>query len=309
MRRGARIDSPAAKRYVRGMCRWRAACAIAVVLAGAACPAPAEPAPAPGKPLTFAVIPFYAAEKIYALYTPFVEYLRRTTGVSWELKLYHNHAALIDGFCAGEVDVALFGPVPMARVNEKCDGAPFLVALSPEALPTYRSVLITADPAVASLADLRGRAFGFFRGSTAAHILPAKILRDAGVLEAVRPAFFPSQDAILNALATREISGAGIKESLYRRVAAERFRVLAISGAVPNFSFATRPGAAPAVRGLFARALLGLNPKTSPADAETVRGWDDEIRNGFLEPPPGFLESVTKLSALTEVVLGGSRQQ
>lgn len=278
---------------------------LAALLATLASDAGAQQAPA--KPRTFAVIPFYAVEKIYTLYAPFITYLGKTTGAAWELKLFPNHESLVEGLCKGEVDVAQLGPVPMARVNRKCGAVPFLAALSPEAVPTYRSVIITADPGVRALADLKGRPFGFFKGSTAAHILPAKVLKDAGLLAEVQPVFFTSQDAIINALSTREIAGAGVKESLYRRVAGERFRVLETSRPVPNFSFTVRPGAEPAISASFAEALLKLSPRTSAADAELTKGWDDEIKNGFLLPPAGFLEEILRLSSATEEILGAKQ--
>jgi ABC-type phosphate/phosphonate transport system substrate-binding protein len=288
------------------MRRAIAACVL-LLLAGRPPGAMAQQAPAPVKTRTFAVIPFYAVEKLYSLYTPFIQHLNQAGIGAWELKLYHSHESLIEGFCKGEVDVVQLGPVPMARVNRKCGAVPFLLALSPEGLPTYRSVLITADPAVRALDDLKGRPFGFYKGSTAAHILPSRMLKEAGVLSEVQAAFFASQDAILNALTSREISGAGVKESLYRRVAGEHFRVLATSEPVPNFSFAVLPGTDPAISASFAEALLKLHPKDSPADAQTARAWDDEIKNGFLRPPADFLQSVARLSSLTEEILGASR--
>ncbi|MHB8837021.1 MAG: PhnD/SsuA/transferrin family substrate-binding protein [Candidatus Methylomirabilia bacterium] len=284
-----------------------ALCWLALLAAGLAPAAQAQPTPGAGTPRIFAVVPFYAVEKLYTLYTPFVGYLTTATGTPWELKLYPNHESLINGFCAGEVDVVQLGPVPMARVNKKCGAVPFLAALSPEALPTYRSVIVTADPAVRSLEDLGERPFGLFKGSTAAHILPSKILRDAGLLSSVKPVFFASQDAIINALTTREISGAGIKESLYRRIAGAPFRELKISEPVPNFAFATIPEAAPAIRAAFAEALLRLHPTASEADAAVMKPWDDEIKNGFLLPPAGFLESIVQLSSLTDEIMGAPR--
>lgn len=286
------------------MKRSAAWCWLALFVAGIPAGAGAQQKNGADRPRTFAVIPFYAVEKLYTLYTPFVTYLAKATGTPWELKLYPNHESLINGFCKAEVDIVQLGPVPMGRVNRKCGAVPFLAALSPEALPTYRSVIITADPAVRSLGDLSGRPFGFFKGSTAAHILPSQILRDAGLLTSVKPVFFASQDAIINALTTREISGAGVKESLYRKIAGEPFRELKISQPVPNFAFAVLPGTAPGVSAAFAEALLRLHPATSPADAEVMKSWDTEIKNGFLLPPAGFLESIVQLSSLTDEIMG-----
>ncbi len=36
------------------------------------------------------IIPFYSPEQIRRLYTPFIDHLNKTTGMTWELKLYHG---------------------------------------------------------------------------------------------------------------------------------------------------------------------------------------------------------------------------
>src|SRR5574341_537506 len=78
---------------------------------------------------TLSVIPFYGPEKIWTLYTPLITYLKKTTGLTWELKLYPNHDALIEGLCGGEITIALLGPVPLGRASMKCGVEPLLVAL------------------------------------------------------------------------------------------------------------------------------------------------------------------------------------
>ena len=257
---------------------------------------------------TLAVIPFYTPERMWQLYSPFVAYVGRRTGEPWELKLYAGHDEMVRAFCAGEVDVALLGPVPLGRVSVACGAVPFLVALGRDGKPAYRAMLLTSDPAVASVGELRGRKVGFFRGSTAAHVVPLHMLRDAGLAPgSFEEVFFESQDKMITALLERRIAGAGVKETLYRRFEQEPLRLLKTSEDLPNFALAALPALPRAVRERLVSALLPLRPQERPADAETMQGWDDEVANGFAVPPPEFLPAVLRLRDTYEAVMHESR--
>ncbi|HEY6000937.1 MAG TPA: PhnD/SsuA/transferrin family substrate-binding protein [bacterium] len=257
---------------------------------------------------TLAIIPFYAPERMWQLYTPFVEYLGRATGEPWTLKLVTSHDEMIAAVCAGEVDVAFLGPVPAGRVNARCGAVPFVVALGKDLRPVYRAMLLTSDPAVTSTEGLRGRKVGFFRGSTAAHIVPLSMLRDAGLGPgSFEEVYAESQDKLMTTLLERKIAGAGVKENLYRKFEKEPVRLLEASAELPNFAFVALPSLSPAVRERLAGALLPLRPKERAADAETMRGWDDEIANGFAAPAPEFLPAVLRLRDMYEAVMHESR--
>jgi phosphate/phosphite/phosphonate ABC transporter binding protein len=272
--------------------------------------APAETQPSlPSRhSITVAIIPFYSPEKIWLLYSPFIEYLKTATDLSWELKLYPDHNSLIEDLCSDKIDIALLGPVPMGRVNQRCGVNPFLAALSKDGKPSYHSVLVTGDLMVTALRNVRGKKIGFFKGSTAAHIMPMKMLKDAGLgMEAFHPVFFESQDRIMTALLTREISAAGVKEALYRRFKDEPLRVLKTSDDLPNFAFCASPALPPEVRERFIAVLTKLKPLSNGKDAATTRIWDDEVKNGFMLPTKAYLESVLKLNSVYQEIMHEAR--
>jgi len=287
------------------------ATAILALLCLAAVPslASAADAAAPSRTTrTLAVIPFYSPERMWLLYTPLIDYLRLETGEPWELKLYPNHDSMIAGVCAGEVDVTLLGPVPLGRVNRTCGALPFLVPLDKGGKPQFHAVLLSGDPAVTTVAGLRGKKIGFFKGSTGAHIIPLKMLGDAGLGPgAFEPVFFEGQDRIMTALLAHEIAGAGVKEVLYRRFEKDPIRLLQTSEPLPNFAFVALPSQPAALRARFVAALLKLNPRERPADAAIVKGWDDEIKNGFMAPAPDFLPTVLKVFDIYEALMHESR--
>lgn len=269
---------------------------------GAGAETPPAP-PSPSSAYTLAVIPFYSPEKIWLLYEPFIQYLRSETGLPWELKLFPDHKSLLHDVCNGTVGISLLGPVPMGRANQTCGLEPFVVALDKDGNPSYRSVVLTSDPEVTSLKLMRGRKFGVFKGSTAAHILPLKMLKDAGLgTEAIQEEFYLSQDRIMTALLSKEISAAGVKEALYRKFKNEPLRVLQTSDPLPNFSFCALPSLPAVIRERFIAVLLKLQPLANADDAEVVKGWDDEIKNGFMLPTQEYLASVRKLHAIYQEI-------
>lgn len=279
---------------IRTLCLLFAFLLSAYDLHGAETPSPAA---APKRsPYTLTVIPFYSPEKLWALYSPLVAYLKQATGQPWELKLYSDHDSLIEGLCSGEVSVALLGPVPLGRVNQKCGAKPLLVALGKDGKPAYQSVIVTSDPSVTDLAMLRGKKFALFKGSTAAHIVPLKMLKEAGLgTGSLQQVFFDGQDRIMTALLTREADAAGMKEALFRKFEKEAIRPLKKSDPLPNFAFCASPAVKPEVVKRFTEHLLALKPLSDPAAARIVKDWDDEIKNGYIFPDPEFLPSVLRL--------------
>lgn len=260
--------------------------------AGAEGPVRSAAAPAAAA-YSLGVVPFYGPEKIWALYSPFVDYLNRTTGYSWELKLYHNHDSIIADICSGRLSIAFLGPSPLGKARTKCGVEPLVVALGADGKPFYRSIMLTSDPSVRSLSDLKGKSVAFFRSSTASHVLPFKMLRDAGLrTDDIRPVFFESQPSIMDALQRGEVSAGGVKEALFARFKKSRLRVLKSSEPLPNFAFSALPSIDAGVKKAFIRALLALSPRTSRKDREMMRAWDDEIRSGFIRPSRTHLRGV-----------------
>lgn len=257
---------------------------------------------------TFAVIPFYTPEKIWTLYSPFIEYLKKSTGVEWQLKLYNTHDDLVEDICRGRVSAALLGPVPLGRANNKCGVKPLVAAIGKNGKPIYHAVILTNTPSFTSLRDLNGGKFGFYKGSTAAHIIPAKMLKDAGVaMTEIQPVFFEGQDKIMSALISGEITAAGVKEQLAKKFDNVGLKTLAISQPLPNFTICATQSLSPSVRQSLFSSLTRLKPLSSNADAETTKGWDDEIMNGFIAPDKDFLPAVKRVFEIFGEIQGTVR--
>jgi phosphonate transport system substrate-binding protein len=234
---------------------------------------------------------------MWKLFAPLADYLTRKTGTEWELKLYADQESLVRGIGKGEVAVAFLGPVPYGRISKKMPLRPLLVARAADGSPWYRSVLVTADPGVRKLDDLRGKSFGFFEGSTAAHVVPRRMLEDAGVSAgAYKAVFLKGQDRIVDALLKREIAGAGIKLSLFDKFRTMGLVALLRSGQLPNFCFGATKTLSPSDEKKFVAALLALKPESGSADQPLLQQMDDEIRHGFVRPPPEYEQVASGLA-------------
>jgi phosphonate transport system substrate-binding protein len=261
-----------------------------------AAPAASRAAAKDGTVYTIGIIPYYSPEKIWNSFSPLVGYLNSKTGEKWELKLFASHDAMVNDICAGAVTVAFLGPVPLGRTNKTCGVEPLVVSLGPDGKPFYHSVIVTTDPKVRSLADLKGRTLGVFKGSTASHVVPEKMLREAGLgIDSFKRAFYESQDSIISALLRSEIAAGGVKESLFKKFKHSGLRVIATSDPLPHFAFCAPPSLDQRVRERLIDALLALHPRTNEQHRAITATWDDEIKNGFIPPPPSHLKDAVKL--------------
>ncbi len=247
------------------------------------------------------IIPFYAPEKMWTLYLPLIDYLNKTTNITWGLKLQKNIEETVNAVCKGDISIAFLGPIPISKAQKKCGARLLLVALATDQKPYFHSVLVTSDSSVKSLSDLKGKEFGFIEGSTISYVLARKMLEDEGItMEMIRPVFFKGQDKIMEALMKHEIAAAGVKESLFRRFKGKQIKELKTSEPAPNFAFCASALLGRKVEKQFVQALLKVRPLTKPADKKLVERWDDEIKNGFILPPKDYGDQALKLLDLMQ---------
>ncbi len=242
------------------------------------------------------IVPFYSPEKIWQFYHPLADHLTAASGSRWELHLVKDHEQLVSGLCDGSIDVAMPGPIPYGKMLSRCSPRPLLLTLGPDGRPFYQSVVVTATPGIRGLADLRGRKFALYEGSTAAYYLPLKMLAAAGLgLKDLQPVYVRSQDQLLTAVMSGDAVAGGIKSALFERVRSPAMKVLQRSEDLPNFVFCASPTLDPDVAGGFVAALRMLRPRDDPAHRDLVKGWDVEIQNGFVPPPDSFNDDVRVL--------------
>ncbi len=250
--------------------------------------------------LYIGILPYHSIEKIWYLYADFIDYLKKTTGIHWELKLYNNYETIIEDICINKISIAYLGPNPLAIAYEKCKIQPLAVSLGPDGKPYYQSVIFTGNPDIKSIKDIKGKKFAFGdKTSTSSHIIPRKMLRDDGItIEMITPIFLKNHDNILNAVLKNDVDAGATKAALFEKVRNMKLKALKISEPIPHHAFCASPNIELKIKSKFTDALLRLKPLHNYKDKDIVRHWDPEIRYGFIKPPKVYIQEIMKLHML-----------
>jgi ABC-type phosphate/phosphonate transport system substrate-binding protein len=241
------------------------------------------------------VVPFHAPEKIWHLYSPFVDYLNKNTDIKWELKIYPNHDAIKEALCSNEISIALFGPILVYETHKECGATPLITALNDNGKVNFKVAIVSVDPKIKSLKDLKGHKVGLFKPQAVANWVTKKMLDDEGLNEGnVEFIVFQSLERILNEILTGSIKAGGVREMTLKTFRNFNFNILKISEPLPGFAFMASPHISQDVRKKFINALLKLKPLKNKTDMSTVKMWDETIKYGFSSPPKDYMQEVNK---------------
>lgn len=244
------------------------------------------------------IVPMYAPGLILNYYSPLIDYVKKETKTNWELRYYHTHKDLVRGFCNKEIDIAFSGPVPFALAKKDCSAKELIVALNSDGRPYYNSVIFTSNRGIKFLKDLQDKKFGYVKGSTLAHVVPFKMLEDAGIK--VQPVAFKRHEEIIKAVLSGEIAAGGVKESLFKKFSSQsNIFMIERSQDIPNFIFFAQGDIDKNVAKEFIKALIKLKPLQNPKHREITSTWDDEAKNGFIMPTKEYLQKLSLIADWT----------
>jgi ABC-type phosphate/phosphonate transport system substrate-binding protein len=244
-----------------------------------------------GKRVIFSVVPVHAPEKIWQLYYPVVEYLNKNTPINWEFRLYTSHEALEEGVCKGDVHIILTGPFLAYRVYKGCGAKPILLALNDEGKVSMKILLITMDPEIKALKDLKGKKVGLFKPITAAYIVTKAMLEKEGLNEQnTQFIVFQGLDRLIEAMMAGTVSAIGLRDNVLVLLKGHNYREIKVSEPIPGFVFMASTNAPETVKTIFIRSMLKLKPLSNKGHELLMQGWDETIKYGFINPTGDYLQ-------------------
>jgi phosphonate transport system substrate-binding protein len=156
---------------------------------------------------------------------PLARYLERQLGVKVEFTPVTDYAAAVEALVNKQVDVAWFGGFTFVQANQR-SGGKVIPLVQREEDEKFRSVFITTDPAIRTLADLKGRNLSFGSpSSTSGHLMPRSFLMAAGVepdRDLKRVAFSGAHDATVAAVASGKVDAGALNVSVWEKLLAEK---------------------------------------------------------------------------------------
>lgn len=154
----------------------------------------------PENPINLSFTPSQNSSSILASGQPLATLLTQITGYTFKVTSPPtSYAAVIEAMGGNNVDVAFLAPFQYAIANQKYGAQVMLVVVRKGAL-TYPSNFITADPAVKTLADLKGKKFAFVDPASASgYLYPFAELKTLGYIKGTNAEEFFGQGNVINA--------------------------------------------------------------------------------------------------------------
>jgi phosphonate transport system substrate-binding protein len=237
---------------------------------------------------------------------PLMKYLEAKLGVKVEFTPVNDYAASVEALINKKVDLAWFGGFTFVQANAR-SGGKVLPLVQREEDEHFKSVFITADPAIKTLVDLKGKDVSFgSQSSTSGHLMPRSYLLAAGVdpdKDFRRVAFSGAHDATIAAVASGKVQAGALNISVWDKFVADKkvdttkVRVFYTTPEYFDYNWTIHADMPAALREKLKAALLDLNRNTPegkeilelqratrfvPTKPENYKGIETAARNANL---------------------------
>ena len=203
---------------------------------------------------------------------PLMKYLETKLGMKVEYTPVTDYAAAVEAMVNKKVDLAWFGGFTFVQAKLR-SGGKMIPLVQREEDAKFRSVFVTTDPAIRTLADLKGKDLSFgSQSSTSGHLMPRSFLLQAGLdpdKDFRRVAYSGAHDATVAAVAAGKVQAGALNISVWERLLAEKkvdtdkVRVFYTTPPYFDYNWTVHAEMPAALRAKLAAALLSLSRDTA----------------------------------------------
>jgi phosphonate transport system substrate-binding protein len=237
---------------------------------------------------------------------PLIKYLETKLGMKVEYTPVTDYAAAVEALANKQVDLAWFGGFTFVQANVR-SGGKAVPLVQREEDEKFKSVFITTDASIKSLADLKGKTLSFgSQSSTSGHLMPRSFLLDAKVdpdTDLKRVAFSGAHDATIAAVAAGKVDAGALNMSVWEKFVADKkvdpaaVRVFYTTPGYFDYNWTVHADMPAAIKEKLAKAFLDLNKNTPegkeilelqratrfvPTKAENYKGIEAAAKNAGL---------------------------
>jgi phosphonate transport system substrate-binding protein len=207
---------------------------------------------------------------------PLVKYLEAKLGMKVEYTPVTDYAAAVETLVNKKVDMAWFGGFTFVQANARSGGKAIPIVQREED-EKFRSVFITADETIKTLADLKGKDVSFgSQSSTSGHLMPRSFLLQAGIdpdKDFKRVAFSGAHDATIAAVASGKVQAGALNISVWdkfvadKKVDTDKVKVFYTTPPYYDYNWTVHADMPAATREKLTAALLALSKDTAEGKA------------------------------------------
>ena len=202
---------------------------------------------------------------------PLMKYLEKQLGVKVEYTPVTDYAASVEALVNKKIDMAWFGGFTFVQANVR-SGGKVLPIVQREEDEKFRSVFVTTDPSIKSIADLKGKDVSFgSQSSTSGHLMPRSFILQAGLnpdKDFRRIAYSGAHDATVAAVASGKVQAGALNISVWEKLVADKkvdtdkVKVFYTTPTYYDYNWTVHADMPAAMREKLTRAFLDLNRNT-----------------------------------------------
>ncbi|MGM3425894.1 putative selenate ABC transporter substrate-binding protein [Pseudomonas benzopyrenica] len=255
--------------------------------------------------LRVSAIPDEAPTELIRKFKPLGEYLEQRLGMPVKFVPVSDYAGVVEAMASDRLDLAWFGGFTFVQAQRK---APMNPLVQREEDQQFTSKFITADPAVKSLQDLKGKTFAFGSvSSTSGSLMPRYFMQQDGIVPEQffsRVAYSGAHDATVAWVAAGKADAGVLNASVWKKlvdagkVDTSKVRVIATTPAYYDYNWTVRGSLDPQLAAKIKQAFLDLDP-AKPADKAIL---DLQAASRFVPTSPDNYKSI-EASALAAGLL------
>jgi phosphonate transport system substrate-binding protein len=229
--------------------------------------------------LKVSAIPDENPTELQRKFTPLGKYLEAKTGMKVEFVPVTDYAATVEGLAAKKIDMVWYGGFTFVQAYLRSNKTAIpLVQRAEDA--EFKSVFITTNPDIKTLADLKDKTFTFgSASSTSGHLMPRSFMLQAGIdpdKTLKRVAFSGAHDATALQVAGGKVDAGALNISVWEKMVAEKkvdtsqVRVFYTTPPYFDYNWTVRGDLDPALVSKLRQAFLDLDAK-HPEQAEILK--------------------------------------
>ena len=248
----------------RSALRQAAACVLAASTLSSLPALAAEPAV-----LRVSAIPDEAPTELQRKFEPLGKYLSAQTGMKVVFTPVTDYAAVVESLATRKLDLAWLGGFTFVQAKIRTNGTAIPIVQREEDAK-FTSKFITANPAIKTLADLKGKSFAFGApSSTSGSLMPRFFLQQDGInpeKDFKTVAFSGAHDATVAFVAAGKAEAGVLNASVWdklvetRKVDTSKVRVFATTPPYFDYNWTVRGDLDPALVKKLTDAFLALDP-------------------------------------------------
>ena len=228
--------------------------------------------------LRVSAIPDEAPTELQRKFAPLGKYLEKETGLKVQFTPVSDYAAVVESLATKKLDLAWLGGFTFVQAKIRTNGTAIPIVQREEDAK-FTSKFITADPAIKSLSDLKGKTFAFGApSSTSGSLMPRYFLQQAGLnpeKDFRNVAFSGAHDATVAFVAAGKAEAGVLNASVWdklveaKKVDTDKVRVFSTTPTYFDYNWTVRGDLDPALVKKLTDAFLKLDPK-NPEHAEIM---------------------------------------